>query len=180
MQQPACNCPEYPLIQGSAALNKRRFETRKIAAGPLAHIAEDCTAGHHLMQCEACGQHWQRSPYARNGKPYFFKVSQPTTVEAWRQKPFVQPDVLFAWAGAMDRYLRSATFQEQPRACCEVGCGERAIRFSGLCAYHHVLNIGHPATPPGDYEWCAPYDPADYRITPELVKSLPGYRALHP
>jgi hypothetical protein len=173
----SCRCKNFEDIDGPAALNKRMRETKRIL-GDLKFIGEHSGKEHRLYQCTACGQMWQRSlSWMEGNKPYAFKVPS-IDIGQWLQKPFVQPDELFSRIGHVQLYLDRATFEEQAATCKFPDCGERSIKFSVFCAFHHMQNIGIKSNVTDEYRWFHPYLKANYEFGIEQLKALPNYKKL--
>lgn len=173
----SCTCNLYKDLDGRAALNKRGHDTKRILDA-LQKIAEHPQGEHRLYKCPVCAQMWQRSlDWMRGNKPYVFKVDT-IAIEDWLHMPFVQPDELFNRAGHVEQYLERAFFEEQETFCRIEGCQEHAIKFSVVCAYHHMQNIGIKANLPDEYRWFGPYIKSNFEYTIEQLKTLPNYRQL--
>ena len=172
-----CHCNQYGDILNYDLLKKRYRETKNILANLLV-IAEHPEKEHFLYKCANCGQQWQRSLSWMDGnKPYAFKVP-PIEIEVWKQRPFVQPDDLFAITGGIDLYLERATFEEQSTLCKNSTCSHHAIKFSVFCIVHHMENLGIRVSIPDNYTWFPPFEKGHIELTYQRLSELPNYKKL--
>jgi hypothetical protein len=141
-------------------------------------IAEHPGGEHKLFKCIGCGQLWQQSKDKKRGNQRYLFKAPSIEIAEWLDKPFVQPDELFDRAGHIQQYLRGAVFEELEPLCRSANCQNQSVKFSVLCAFHHMLNIGIKAEIPDDHRWFEPYHKSNYEFNFEQLQALPTYKKI--
>lgn len=141
------------------SVSKRIKETKQLKK-TLSLLVKHPDGENSLYRCGDCGQYWQGTRAWNWGNDeYVFKVPE-IGLEVWEDEPFVQPDELIVYIGAMQHYINNLRPEDSNSKCQVDGCGKNSIKLSVYCLEHHIESlqrIGNlPKKPQGNV--FPPYD----------------------
>jgi len=166
-KMPECKCESFDHLELTRKVINRRARASKSIKTCLQQIAQHPDGEHILLQCPACGQHWQRSlAWNWGNKEYLFRVPSLDATE-WVREPFVQPDELLIFDAVMRRFIEKLSSESSENPCKRDGCGKRAAKFSVFCRTHHIEELQKihqlPQSPLG--RWFAPYHSKSFELS---------------
>ena len=136
-----CTCNNYPDLKPDRKSVLKRINETKILKKVLVQLDKHPDGENILFHCEDCGQFWQSSrAWNWGNEEYLFKVPE-TQVEVWKDEPYVQPDELIVFIGAMQNFMSNFRPVETTSKCKVEGCNNNAIELSVFCANHHVESL---------------------------------------
>ena len=137
----ACTCDDYaPVALSNDAMARRIRESKQIGRG-LEEVAQHPNGVDALYRCASCGRLWQRSlAWSFGNKPYFFQVPD-IAMDAWMEEPYVRPDLMNGYAGAINLFMSSLDLTVSGVPCRRAGCTRNAVSGLALCLPHHIENL---------------------------------------
>jgi hypothetical protein len=137
----SCSCSSFSALELSRLAITKRIKTTKRLLSALEQVAENKLAGMKLLVCSQCGQYWQTGrEWNFENKEYAFQV--PTlAVDAWQAQPYTQPASWLIYGAVMGDYIARNTFEPSDKQCRAAGCGQQALKLSGVCKEHHIEQL---------------------------------------
>ena len=133
MKRLSCTCSNYSDLKAKRKSISRRIQETKTLKKALTLISKHIDGETSLYLCEDCGQYWQGSRAWNWGNhEYLFKVPE-TQVAEWKDEPYVQPDELIDYIGAMQYFMANLLLENTTCKCKADGCDRKAIKLSAFC-----------------------------------------------
>jgi hypothetical protein len=137
----SCSCSSFSALELSRPAITKRIKATKRLLSALEQVAENKLAGLKLLVCSQCGQYWQTGrEWNFENKEYAFQVPM-LAVDAWQAQPYTQPASWLIYGAVMGDYIARNTLEPSDKQCRAAGCGQQALKLSGVCKEHHIEQL---------------------------------------